>query len=728
MTAATIRLALKAAGFTPVACIGKEDVMPGWRTLQDATPEQIARWPGGNSGINTSDTPCIDDDILHPDAAAAVEEYIRDWFDGRGTILVRFGQLPKRAVLFRTSTPFPKMVTHYIAPDGTKGHKIEILCDGQQVIVDGIHPDTNEPYSWHGGYAPGRIKREELPEIDEQEARELLGLLSEMLAEKFGFQQTEAPGHGGNGHDASGATVERKAVEVLAEIETICDGATANAAQTRIIPSLLRKGEHPQDVLNYVVDATMEMAARHGLGWTREAEVKDVTSRILSGYNNLLLKDYDPATGVIPSWLPGEFHERWIALLNAGRKPAFNRNGGGFHLRSYGPGHAAGNAGAKPSGSGATGNTTGKPGTASSGPPPRQRFKLVAFADMHLGNDPLYRVDDLIPIRGLVDLWGKAKCCKSFWAYDLCFHIAMGWEYRDRYVQQGTVIYCAFEGAHGYKKRKEALLRHYNIERDANVPLYLIAESVNLIIEHKLLVSAISEQLGKDKPAVVVLDTLNKSLVGSENKDVDMGAYVRAAEAIRDTYDCVVIIVHHCGYDETRPRGHSSLPAAVDAQLAVTREGNVVTVTVEMMRDGPEETQIVSEVKQIEVGTDKHGKVLTSLVVVPSDAEGQADRVPGPRSLVVFHDALRAATREHGVVHQPTPGELPVRAAAQAHVRSVFYATYTEAEDDPAKRQDKLKHAFSRSLKAAQERKLIGAATLPNGQCLIWMTGQYEQA
>ena len=71
---------------------------------------------------------------------------------------------------------------------------------------------------------------------------------------------------------------------------------------------------------------------------------------------------------------------------------------------------------------------------------------------------------------------------------------------------------------------------------------------------------------------MVVLDTLNKSLVGSENKDVDMGAYVRAAEAIRDAFDCVVIIVHHCGYDDTRPRGHSSLPAAVDAQLAVTRE------------------------------------------------------------------------------------------------------------------------------------------------------------
>ena len=70
-----------------------------------------------------------------------------------------------------------------------------------------------------------------------------------------------------------------------------------------------------------------------------------------------------------------------------------------------------------------------------------------------------------------------------------------------------------------------------------------------------------------------MLDTLNKSLFGSESKDVDMGAYVRAAEAVRDAFGCVVIIIHHCGYDDTHPRGHSSLPGAVDAQLMVVRVG-----------------------------------------------------------------------------------------------------------------------------------------------------------
>jgi RecA-family ATPase len=69
-----------------------------------------------------------------------------------------------------------------------------------------------------------------------------------------------------------------------------------------------------------------------------------------------------------------------------------------------------------------------------------------------------------------------------------------------------------------------------------------------------------------------VLDTLNRSLGGSESSDEDMSAYVvRASDAIRDEFDCVVPIVHHCGIDGTRPRGHTSLTGAADAQVAVKR-------------------------------------------------------------------------------------------------------------------------------------------------------------
>ena len=125
------------------------------------------------------------------------------------------------------------------------------------------------------------------------------------------------------------------------------------------------------------------------------------------------------------------------------------------------------------------------PNTDAGNSPRRFRFKLVSFADLRPGPEPLYLVDELIPVAGLVDVWGKAKCYKSFWCLDLMLHVAMGWEYRDRYVRQGAVVYCAFEGAHGYKKRVEALRRHYNIADGAAVPLYVMPGQANLIAEHE---------------------------------------------------------------------------------------------------------------------------------------------------------------------------------------------------------------------------------------------------
>jgi hypothetical protein len=329
-------------------------------------------------------------------------------------------------------------------------------------------------------------------------------------------------------------------------------------------------------------------------------------------------------------------------------------------------------------------------------------------------------VDELIPLSGLVDIWGKAKCYKSFWCLDLMLHVVMGWEYRDRYVHQGAVVYCAFEGAHGYKKRIEALRRHYEIPPDTNVPLYVMPGQANLIAEHRLLISDISCQLGEVKPVAVVLDTLNKSLFGSESRDEDMGNYVRAAEAIRDRFGCVVIIVHHCGWDDTRPRGHSSLPGAVDAQLSVVRTEDTITVTVEMMRDGAEDTQVVSKTEVIEVGQDQNGKILTSLVVVPSE-EPIPSNAGGrlPRGANVLQNSLRYVRDKHGEEFQPEPGVLAVRAVEQSLVRDRFYATYAESEEHGKARQNKLRQAWHRALGDCQKLGLIRVLT--KGQrVMIW--------
>jgi hypothetical protein len=728
-----VRLGLLKRGFTPVACRGKDPILPNWPNLQ-ATPEQVARWGGGDTGIATRLNPATDIDIGIPEPAAAVEEVAKDWFADRGAIPVRFGRAPRRALLFRTVTPFAKITTRFLAADGSR-HAIEFLGDGQQLVVHGPHAVTGLPYSWHGGLRPWEMTQADLVEITEQEAREFLAHVTDVLKEQFGFTLDLKS----NGHDAhspftagGGAPIDIDAQ--LAELDRAGPddaGAVTNEVQRHVVPSLLRKGMHPDDVREYVVAETMTRLGGR-VGWSQAAEIQCVTKRILAAYKNVLLKDYNPASGVIPGWLPGEFLEPWTRVLKAGGAPMLHLTRYGFCIKraqqDFTFNHSR-RAEKDPQDETPQPEPKSEPPRSEPGsteplrePPRKFRFKLMSFADLRPGPEPLYLVDELFPIAGLVDVWGKAKCYKSFWCLDVMLHVAMGWEYRDRYVRQGAVVYCAFEGAHGYKKRIEALRRHYAIENGADVPLYVMPGQANLIADHGTLISDIKAQLNGTAPITVVLDTLNKSLYGSENKDVDMGQYIRAAEAIRDAFGCVVIIVHHCGYDDTRPRGHSSLPGAVDAQLSVTRIEATVTVTVEMMRDGPEDTVVTSTAQSIEVGHDQNGKALTSLVLVPGETpEYQAERRTWPRALTVFHAALKHALSAHGVPYQPEVGVPPVRAVDLEAVRDQFKRTYAPDEEDEEKRQDAVRKAFKRNRDEAEKRGMVCSRPTDTGEVMLWV-------
>ena len=117
-----------------------------------------------------------------------------------------------------------------------------------------------------------------------------------------------------------------------------------------------------------------------------------------------------------------------------------------------------------------------------------------------------------------------------------------------------------------------------------------------------------------------MVDTLNRSLNGSESRDEDMSRYIQAADAVREAFRCAVILVHHCGVESSRPRGHTSLTGAADAQIAVKRDhtGTICT-TLEWMKDGPEGVEVYSRLEPVEVGADDDGDVISSCVVVEAD-------------------------------------------------------------------------------------------------------------
>lgn len=251
--------------------------------------------------------------------------------------------------------------------------------------------------------------------------------------------------------------------------------------------------------------------------------------------------------------------------------------------------------------------------------PRAQRFKLVPFDEIELSTECGYLVKGLIPREGLIVLWGPPKCGKSFFAFDLMMHVALGWDYRDRRVTPGPVVYVACEGERGIGARVAAF-RKEKMSAASAPPFYLVTTRLDLVGESGALIESIQARIGETRPVAIVLDTLNRSLVGSESSDEDMGRYVQACDLIRATFGCAVIVVHHCGIDDKRPRGHTSLAGAADAQIAVRRDAaGTITATVEWMKDGPEGEVESSTLRVVEVATDVDGEPIVSCVVEPSD-------------------------------------------------------------------------------------------------------------
>jgi RecA-family ATPase len=192
-----LRLHLRNAGFHPLPVEGKAPRLPGWQQKFDTNKDEIRLWSktyhlAQNTGVLAKFTPGIDIDITTEDAAEAVEALAREFFEEHGDIYVRFGKPPKRLIPLRTDEPFTKLSRVFISPNGTE-QKIEILCDGQQYVVDGVHPETRQPYLWHGDGLRA-IKREDLPYARREDIERFLDAAAKLLAEEFGFVE-----RGGNG-------------------------------------------------------------------------------------------------------------------------------------------------------------------------------------------------------------------------------------------------------------------------------------------------------------------------------------------------------------------------------------------------------------------------------------------------------------------------------------------------------------------------------------------------
>jgi hypothetical protein len=176
-----------------------------WHKIGHASPEQVGLWvksfpDATNTGGLTARMPTFDIDLQDQEAAEAVENLVRDRFGEHGRVLIRFGKSPKRAIPFRTDTPFPKITRVVIRPDGVE-ERLEFLADGQQVVVHGTHPDTRQSYRWvHGDLLT--VPRADLPLISAQDAQALINDAAELVIAEYGYRNGKDNGADRNAQKA----------------------------------------------------------------------------------------------------------------------------------------------------------------------------------------------------------------------------------------------------------------------------------------------------------------------------------------------------------------------------------------------------------------------------------------------------------------------------------------------------------------------------------------------
>lgn len=256
-------------------------------------------------------------------------------------------------------------------------------------------------------------------------------------------------------------------------------------------------------------------------------------------------------------------------------------------------------------------------------------------------------VESLLTEAGASVIYGPSNCGKSFWILDLAVAVATGRDFRDELdVERGAVVYVALEGSLGVRNRIEALKRAGRL--DDSIPLFLCFAPVSLLEAghaRKLAESVKDAATESGLPCrLVILDTMARAMAGGdENSGKDMTAAVSSIDAIRAATGAHVAIVHHCGKDEARgARGHSSLRAAVDTEIEVSRpEGETIsTVRITKQRDMPIGEAMPFSLEVVTLGTDRRGKPITSCIVRHEDSMMASKPGKAGRKTIYLADAM----------------------------------------------------------------------------------------
>lgn len=274
------------------------------------------------------------------------------------------------------------------------------------------------------------------------------------------------------------------------------------------------------------------------------------------------------------------------------------------------------------------------------------RYRLLNSADLAALPPLQWRIRGVLPAVGLAGVYGPSASGKSFLALDMAAAIAEGCRWFDCRVESAPVVYAALEGEAGFKLRAQAWEAHQG--RTLPAGLHMVLQPFKLTEPLDLCDLAAVVPAG----AVVFLDTLNRAApTADENSSRDMGEILEAAKRLQSMTGGLVVLVHHTGKDATKGlRGHSSLFAALDAAVEVSRDGDRREWRVAKSKDGQDGDAHPFRLQIEALGVDSYGDPVTSCVVVPDHAarDVRAVKLPQGGNQKVVLEVVRGLLQKAG--------------------------------------------------------------------------------
>jgi hypothetical protein len=260
-------------------------------------------------------------------------------------------------------------------------------------------------------------------------------------------------------------------------------------------------------------------------------------------------------------------------------------------------------------------------------PKSADRYKLLNRDDLAALPPLSFLVQNVLPATGLVGLYGPSGSGKSFLTFDLATAIAGDQDWFGSRVFGTDVVYVALEGEAGFKHRAQA----WEVHKGRNLPkrFHMVLQPFNLInsLDVRDLAAAVPPG------AVVFIDTLNRAApTVDENSSSDMGEILQAAKRLQNLTGGLVVLISHTGKDSTKGlRGHSSLFAAMDAAIEVSRDGDQRAWKVAKSKDGADGASHPFRLAIETLGTDAYGDPITSCTVRPDTNAADVQRVKVPQ-------------------------------------------------------------------------------------------------